>query len=82
MMVAADAIASKLPHLPESPGVYLWKDADGLEVEYSVAIGNVPAEGEAGPQLSRERMRIRLPEPFSQVTSRSRMPVRMLTVRS
>ena len=30
MMVAADAIASKLPHLPESPGVYLWKDADGL----------------------------------------------------
>ena len=30
MMVAADAIASKLPHLPESPGVYLWKDADGM----------------------------------------------------
>src|SRR5262245_54093493 len=30
MMVAADAIASKLPHLPESPGVYLWKDADGV----------------------------------------------------
>jgi len=30
MMVAADAIASKLPHLPESPGVYLWKDAEGV----------------------------------------------------
>ena len=30
MMVAADAIAAKLPHLPESPGVYLWKDADGV----------------------------------------------------
>src|SRR6478672_12591219 len=30
MLVAADAIASKLPHLPESPGVYLWKDADGV----------------------------------------------------
>lgn len=23
------AVAAKLPHLPESPGVYLWKDADG-----------------------------------------------------
>ena len=30
MLVAADAIASKLPHLPESPGVYLWKDAEGV----------------------------------------------------
>ena len=24
-----DAVASKLPHLPDSPGVYLWKDASG-----------------------------------------------------
>ncbi|HEY8165783.1 MAG TPA: excinuclease ABC subunit UvrC [Gemmatimonadaceae bacterium] len=24
-----DRIASKLPHLPDGPGVYLWKDADG-----------------------------------------------------
>jgi len=23
------AVAQKLPHLPESPGVYLWKDAEG-----------------------------------------------------
>src|SRR5215211_4154806 len=30
MFVAADAIAAKLPHLPESPGVYLWKDAEGV----------------------------------------------------
>ena len=30
MLVAADAIASKLPHLPESPGVYMWKDAEGV----------------------------------------------------
>jgi excinuclease ABC subunit C len=30
MLVAADTITSKLPHLPESPGVYLWKDADGV----------------------------------------------------
>jgi excinuclease ABC subunit C len=30
MLVASDAITSKLPHLPESPGVYLWKDADGV----------------------------------------------------
>jgi excinuclease ABC subunit C len=30
MFVAADAITAKLPHLPESPGVYLWKDADGV----------------------------------------------------
>jgi excinuclease ABC subunit C len=29
MLAAPDAIAAKLPHLPESPGVYLWKDADG-----------------------------------------------------
>ena len=35
-----------------------WKDADGLEVEYSVAVGGVPAEGEAGPQLRRERLRL------------------------
>jgi hypothetical protein len=35
-----------------------WKDADALEVEYSVAVGSVPAEGEAGPQLSRERTRL------------------------
>src|SRR3954465_7498815 len=30
MFVAADAITAKLPHLPESPGVYLWKDAEGV----------------------------------------------------
>src|SRR5919107_3373669 len=30
MFVAADAITSKLSHLPESPGVYLWKDAEGV----------------------------------------------------
>jgi excinuclease ABC subunit C len=30
MIVAPDAITSKLPHLPESPGVYLWKDAEGV----------------------------------------------------
>jgi excinuclease ABC subunit C len=26
---ASAAIEAKLPHLPETPGVYLWKDADG-----------------------------------------------------
>ncbi|GAC1478586.1 MAG: excinuclease ABC subunit UvrC [Gemmatimonadaceae bacterium] len=30
MTPVSDAIASKIPHLPESPGVYLWKDADGV----------------------------------------------------
>src|SRR6478672_11747508 len=30
MFVAADAITAKVPSLPESPGVYLWKDADGV----------------------------------------------------
>ena len=30
MLAPPDAIAAKLPHLPESPGVYLWKDADGV----------------------------------------------------
>src|SRR5918993_997416 len=29
MIAVPDAIAAKLPHLPESPGVYLWKDTDG-----------------------------------------------------
>ncbi len=29
MIPAPDLVASKLLHLPESPGVYLWKDADG-----------------------------------------------------
>ena len=29
MYAVPDAVASKAPHLPESPGVYLWKDADG-----------------------------------------------------
>ena len=29
MIEPPDAVAAKLPHLPESPGVYLWKDADG-----------------------------------------------------
>ena len=28
-MAVPDAILDKIPHLPESPGVYLWKDADG-----------------------------------------------------
>ena len=28
-MAYADAILEKIPHLPESPGVYLWRDADG-----------------------------------------------------
>jgi len=30
MLAVPDAIATKLPHLPESPGVYLWKDGDGV----------------------------------------------------
>lgn len=29
MISVPEAVAAKLPHLPESPGVYLWKDADG-----------------------------------------------------
>src|SRR5271165_5730962 len=29
MYAVPDAIAAKAPHLPESPGVYLWKDAEG-----------------------------------------------------
>ena len=28
-MAVPDAILDKIPHLPESPGVYLWKDGDG-----------------------------------------------------
>jgi len=29
MIALPEAVAGKLPHLPESPGVYLWKDAGG-----------------------------------------------------
>ena len=29
MAAVADSILEKIPHLPESPGVYLWRDADG-----------------------------------------------------
>lgn len=29
MMAVPDALAAKLEHLPDTPGVYLWKDADG-----------------------------------------------------
>ena len=29
MIALPDAIAAKLPHLPETAGVYLWKDRDG-----------------------------------------------------
>lgn len=29
MQPVPDLVASKLAHLPETPGVYLWKDADG-----------------------------------------------------
>ena len=29
MAAVAAAILEKIPHLPESPGVYLWRDADG-----------------------------------------------------
>jgi excinuclease ABC subunit C len=28
-MAVPDTILEKIPHLPESPGVYLWRDADG-----------------------------------------------------
>jgi excinuclease ABC subunit C len=28
-MSLPEAVLDKIPHLPESPGVYLWKDADG-----------------------------------------------------
>lgn len=30
MRTVPDAISQKLPHLPDTPGVYLWKDADGV----------------------------------------------------
>ena len=29
MIAPPEAVAAKLPHLPESPGVYLWKYAEG-----------------------------------------------------
>ena len=29
MSAVPDAVAAKLPHLPDSPGVYLWKDREG-----------------------------------------------------
>ncbi len=29
MLAVPDAVALKLPHLPDGPGVYLWKSADG-----------------------------------------------------
>ncbi|MEP6551507.1 MAG: GIY-YIG nuclease family protein, partial [Gemmatimonadales bacterium] len=29
MAVVPDAVATKLPHLPDGPGVYLWKGRDG-----------------------------------------------------
>src|SRR5919206_2891082 len=29
MAAVAESILEKIPHLPESPGVYLWRDADG-----------------------------------------------------
>src|SRR5436190_21197230 len=29
MLPVPDAVATKLPHLPEGPGVYLWKGRDG-----------------------------------------------------
>ena len=29
MLPVPESVAAKLPHLPESPGVYLWKDAAG-----------------------------------------------------
>jgi excinuclease ABC subunit C len=29
MLATPDAVSAKLPHLPDSPGVYLWKDAEG-----------------------------------------------------
>ncbi len=29
MLVVPEKVASKLPHLPDGPGVYLWKDAEG-----------------------------------------------------
>jgi excinuclease ABC subunit C len=29
MRQAPGAVLAKVPHLPESPGVYLWKDAEG-----------------------------------------------------
>src|SRR5205809_653620 len=28
-MAVPDSVLDKIPHLPESPGVYLWRDADG-----------------------------------------------------
>ena len=33
MIAPPEAVAGKLPHLPDSPGVYLWKGAEG-EVLY------------------------------------------------
>jgi len=30
MLALPDPVAAKLPHLPESPGVYLWKDGEGM----------------------------------------------------
>ena len=29
MSTLPQTVLDKIPHLPESPGVYLWKDADG-----------------------------------------------------
>ncbi len=39
MIAPPEAVASKLPHLPDSPGVYLWKDAQGTVLYVGKAKG-------------------------------------------
>ena len=40
MPEAPERVAQKLAHLPETPGVYLWKDAAGAVASTTVAMPN------------------------------------------
>jgi excinuclease ABC subunit C len=61
MLAVPSAVAAKLPHLPDSPGVYLWKDAEGRVVYVGKAKRlrsrvRSYATGEAGASVKTEAM--------------------------
>ena len=71
----------------DRPGLFLYTSSDEITMGAS-ALSSVTSYETAATCLCsnetsrRERIRIRLPEPFSQVTSRSRMPGPHVEVRS
>src|SRR5688572_31758857 len=81
MLPVPDAVAAKLPHLPDGPGVYMWKGRDGttLYIGKAKKLRSRVRSYFANDQLESVKTRhLRSEEHTSELQSQSNLVCRLL----